>query len=118
MSTLIVQKFLEKDTSQLKSVIVVGPVPAFGMQAPNEVIDFMRSICTGNDEGAYQVIGMMTSDRLNAAWAKFKVKRWREVSLEQARLDYLDMFVMADFAESLQEKGEQTFAAFSDRRKI
>ncbi len=108
MSTLIVQKFLEKDTSLLKSAIVIGPVPAFRMQAPNEVIDFMRSICTGNDEGAYQAIGMMTSDRLNASWAKFKVKRWREVSIEQARLDYLDMFVSADFAESLQEKGDQT----------
>ena len=108
MSTLIVQKFLEKDTSNLKSATVVCAVPACGMDAPQDAIDFMTAVAKGNIEMAMTALSMMTGDRLGKAWASRRATNWFIVSKEQARLDYMDMFVNANFADALIKDGDQT----------
>lgn len=103
MSGMIVQKIAVENSSRVKSVIAITPVPACGSPVPAEMVDFFESAALNNDEAAMEGINIMTSNRYTTAFAKKMVTNMRQWSTSEARIGYMNMFFYTDFSESVKD---------------
>lgn len=100
MSSMIAQYIALRATNRVKSVIAITPVPASGLPAPAEVMQFLEDAARRNEESARQCINFMTSGRYaQSRFPDFKMQNWRARSTEEARVGYLKMFAESNFAE-------------------
>lgn len=106
MSGMIVQKIAVDNSSRVKSVIAITPVPACGSPGPKEMMDFFESVALNNDEAAMECVNTLTSNRYTKAFAKKMVLDNRQRSTSEARLGYMKMFFYTDFSTAV--KGLQT----------
>ncbi len=102
MSAMIAQRVLLDAADRVKSFVAITPVPACGSPAPEEVIAFLEDAARSNDNSAMQIVGFMTSNKLPTTFYEYKVKRWRDTSLADARAAYLHMFSQTDFSHQVQ----------------
>ena len=102
MSGMIAQRIALDVTDRVKSVVAITPVPACGSPAPEEVIAFLEDAARSNDASALQIVGFMTNSKLPASFYDYKVERWRETSLADARAAYLHMFAETNFSNQAQ----------------
>ena len=113
MSALIAQRlaieFCEQkasNTSQIRRIVAITPVPACGNPAPESVISFLEDAALGNEISARQIIQFMTGYQQPSEFVDKKVKQWFETSIPEARAAYLKMFSEIDFSE--RAKGDLT----------
>lgn len=101
MSGMIAQKIALDNTTKVKSVIAITPVPASGSHPPQETMAFLQSAAQDNDDNAMGCVQLLTSQRYDILFAKKIVSNWRKCSTPEARLGYLNMFAQTDFSESV-----------------
>ncbi len=104
MTGLVAQNVIALAKSRVKSLIAIGSVSANGYSAGKEesTFAFMTEAALSDDQKAMQIAHMMTSNKYDQEWAKFKVKRWRETSTAEARTGYLSMFVKNDILHEIK----------------
>lgn len=103
MTGLVGQLVCVMDRDRIKSFTAVCPVTAKGMpEAPDEVFNFMLEAARGDDEKARAAIHLMTSHRHTDVFANYKVARWRETALQQAREGYCRMFVKTNIIDEIK----------------
>jgi len=102
MSGMIVQKIAVDNSSRVKSVVAITPVPACGSPGPKEMMDFFESVALNNDEAAMECVNILTSNRYTKTFAKKMVTDIRQRSTSEARLGYMNMFFHTDFSESVK----------------
>jgi pimeloyl-ACP methyl ester carboxylesterase len=102
MSGMIAQRIALDATDRVKSMAAIAPVPACGSPVPEEILSFLEDAARHNDTSAMQIVGFMTSNKLTNSFYEYKVKRWRETSLADARVAYLHMFAQTDFSNQIQ----------------
>lgn len=106
MSGMIVQKIAVDNSSRVKSVVAITPVPACGSPGPKEMMDFFESAALSNDEAAMECVNTLTGNRYTKVFAKKMVLDNRQRSTSEARLGYMKMFFYTDFSATV--KGLQT----------
>ncbi len=102
MSGMIIQYIVMSIPNRVKGAVAITPVPASGSPIPEDAIDFVKDAAMQNDQAAQQIVHLITGNRYTNQFAKFKVQRWREVSIEKARLGYLNMFTQTNFADKIK----------------
>ncbi len=102
MSGMIAQKIAVDNSSRVKSVVAITPVPACGSPSPKDLMDFLESAASNNDDGAIECINLLTSRRYSNFFAKKMVADWRSCSTSDARVGYLHMFSNTDFSDSVK----------------
>lgn len=103
MTGLVGQLVCAQAIARVKSFTAVTPVTARGMpEVPEDVMTFMVEAARGDDEKAAQAVHLMTSFRYGGEWADYKVKRWRETSIAEARVGYTYMFVQSNIVEEVK----------------
>ncbi|GAB4193285.1 MAG: hypothetical protein Tsb0015_15950 [Simkaniaceae bacterium] len=102
MTGLVVQKLAAIAENRLKSAICITPTPACGSPVPDDVLAFLENAAKSNDEGAKQIVHMMTGERHAEPFIHFKVQKWRETSTAEARAAYLHMFAKTDISNEVQ----------------
>lgn len=102
MTGMVAQLIALKAQDRIKSVTAITPVPACGSPAPDDVMGFLEDAASANDESAGQIVGFMTGGRHAQSFIDYKVSRWRETSLPQARVAYLHMFAQTDFSDKIK----------------
>ena len=106
MTGLVIQNILIKAPDKVKSLTAIAPVPACGSPQDENTYAFMEEAAKKNDENAGGIIQMMTGNRYSSEFSDFKVNKWRDISKEEARVRYLEMFTGEDI--SVNVKGVTT----------
>lgn len=102
MTGMVAQLIALMAPDRIKSVTAITPVPACGSPVPEEVMGFLENAAESNDESARQIVGFMTGGRHDKPFIEYKVSRWRETSVPQARIAYLHMFAQTDFSNKVK----------------
>tara|TARA_A100000171_G_C2133221_1_gene148124 strand:+ start:2315 stop:3073 length:759 start_codon:yes stop_codon:yes gene_type:complete len=102
MTGLVVQYALAKCPHRLKRVIAVAPTAACGAAPMEENMPFFEDAAQENDEGARALLGFMTSNTYDGAFIDYKIRCWRTVATNQARLAYLHMYVRTNIVQQIQ----------------
>jgi 3-oxoadipate enol-lactonase len=103
MSGMIAQYVMYKAQERILSCIAITPVPACGSPVPEETKAFLEAGARDNDEIAVQIIGFMTSHRYGKQFVDLKVRQWRQCSIPEARVAYLNMFAETSFVEQIKD---------------
>ena len=97
MTGMVVQRIAADAPTRVLSIVATTPVAANGMQTDADTRDFLEG--AAKDIAVTQkAIQALTGNRLSATWAKVKANWAMARSTEAARLGYLDMFDISDFA--------------------
>ena len=103
MTGMVVQKVAAMAPERITTATAITPVPACGLPGtPHEVMGFLEAGARDNDENALQMVAWMSGERHNKSWHEYKVERWRETSIAEARVAYLHMFVETNFVDEVQ----------------
>jgi pimeloyl-ACP methyl ester carboxylesterase len=103
MTALVGQNLSVLAPAKIKSLIAICPVAANGMPgAGEEIVAFMESAATNDRDKALEVAHIMTSHRHDQKWAEYKVQRWWECSIPQARVNYMHMFVETNIVDKVK----------------
>jgi pimeloyl-ACP methyl ester carboxylesterase len=98
MTSLVMQNVAAKARDRVKSLIAIAPVPACGSPQDDNTYAFMKDAAGKNDENAKQIVNMMTGGRYSNEFLNYKVNQWRNISSEEARINYLEMFTGNDIS--------------------
>ncbi len=101
MSGMIAQKIAVDNSSRVKSVVAITPVPASGSPKPAELMDFLEKAALDNDDNAALCMHLLTGRRLSDCAVKKMVTDWRSCSKAEARTQYLHMFSNTDFSDEV-----------------
>lgn len=101
MSGMIAQKIAAENSSRVKSVVAITPVPASGSPKPQELMAFLEMAAQDNDNNAVDCMHLLTGRRLSDGTIKKMVQDWRSCSKAEARVGYLHMFSDTDFSNEV-----------------
>jgi Predicted hydrolases or acyltransferases (alpha/beta hydrolase superfamily) len=103
MSALIGQLVCARARDKVTSFIAVTPVTAKGMpEADEDAFAFMQAAALDDDTKAMTAAHLMTSHHHTDTFAAYKVKRWHETAIAEARVGYCRMFVKTDILSQVQ----------------
>ena len=100
MSGMIAQKIALDNSTRVKSVVAITPVPACGSPKPVEIMNFLEEAALSNDDNAIECANLLTGRRFSNFVARNMVSHWRSCSSSKARIEYLHMFSNTDFSSS------------------
>jgi pimeloyl-ACP methyl ester carboxylesterase len=104
MSTMIAQHIalLDKDIQNIKSLILVTPIPASGIKMSEKSKQTLLDDMKKND-GNIEEIVYSASKRHNEAWAKNRIKMAYNASIVKARVGYMNMYLNTDFEQEARD---------------
>lgn len=97
MSTMIAQKIALIDTTHIRSLILITPIPASGIKLPKLVKDKLIKEMSDNN-GKIEEIVITASKRYNQTWVNSRIEMAYKASTLQARVGYMKMYLNTDFS--------------------
>ncbi len=97
MSTMIAQKLALID-SRIKSLVLVTPIPASGVKAPEIQKQALLKQMKENKNLIEDIVNS-SSKRYNQSWKNSRIKMAYEASTIEARVGYMEMYMNTDFLE-------------------
>lgn len=99
MSAQIVQYISTIALERIKSITAICPVPACGNPVPDDVMNYLEAVTTGDIINAKEIIRFMTKNRYHDWFVERKALQWFSCSSPQARAAYLHMFCETDISD-------------------
>jgi pimeloyl-ACP methyl ester carboxylesterase len=104
MSTMIAQNIalLDKDVKNIKSLILVTPIPASGIKMSEKSKQNLLDNMQKND-GNIEEIVYSASKRHNETWAQNRIEMAYNASVVKARVGYMNMYLNTDFGKEAKD---------------
>ncbi len=114
MGSLLAQKIALENTSRIKSLVAIAPVPASGAPRTPELLTFLEEAAISSDNHALECVHALTNRRFSPYIAEMMIKKWRAISTSEARLAYLHMVCHTDFSHKVQGLKTPILAIFGE----
>lgn len=101
MSAMVAQRVAADISAQIKTLVLVTPVPACGVKVAADIEQTIKK-AAHDDSAASAAIDARTGHRYNATWLNEKLSLARRASSAEARAAYAEMFLHTDFSEEVK----------------